>query len=152
MIEGECHEMTPGNVVLRDWSRPFLGESTDSEQISIIIPRDMIERSDFLHSRSPFLSWDSESPSGRILSAAIMEGWDSLGGMNEGASSEYAGGFIGLLNGRWNSATAQIKMSEPDRVTVQILTRGRHTEPSRRKLIIAQAFLKDKNIFHFIKL
>lgn len=56
------------------------------------------------------------------------------------------GDIIGLLNGRGNSATAQIKLTEPDRVTVQILTCSRHTEPSRRELIIAQAFLKDKKM------
>ena len=61
------------------------------------------------------------------------------------------GDIIGLINGRGNSATAQIKKTEADRVTVQILTRGRHTEPSRRKLIIAQAFLKDKKMDNLVR-
>ena len=61
------------------------------------------------------------------------------------------GDIIGLINGRGNSATAQIEITEPDRVTVQILTRSRHTEPSRRKLIIAQAFLKDKKMDNLVR-
>ena len=61
------------------------------------------------------------------------------------------GDIIGLLNGRGKSATAQIKLTEPDRVTVQILTCGRHAEPSRRELIIAQAFLKDKKMDNLVR-
>ena len=61
------------------------------------------------------------------------------------------GDIIGLLNGQGNSATAQINLIEPDRVTVQILTCGRYTDPSRRKLIIAQAFLKDKKMDNLVR-
>ena len=61
------------------------------------------------------------------------------------------GDIIGLLNGRGNSATAQIKMTEPDRVTVQILTHDRDTEPSRQELIIAQAFLKDRKMDNLVR-
>jgi 16S rRNA (uracil1498-N3)-methyltransferase len=61
------------------------------------------------------------------------------------------GDIIGLLNGRGNSATAQIILAEPDRVTVQILTCSHHSGPFRRKLIIAQSFLKDRKMDHLVR-
>lgn len=61
------------------------------------------------------------------------------------------GDIIGLLDGRGNSSTAQIDSFEFDGVKAQILYCKRTPDRAAMKLIIAQAFLKDKKMDDLVR-
>ena len=61
------------------------------------------------------------------------------------------GDRIGLLDGRGNSSMAQIDSINPYSVTVKVLTCGSTPDGPGVKLIIAQAFLKDKKMDDLVR-
>lgn len=63
----------------------------------------------------------------------------------------HRGDRIGLIDGRGNSSTAQIDSIKPESVTVDVLSCSRTPDGPGVKIIIAQAFLKDKKMDDLVR-
>ena len=95
---GPLH-MDPGRIVLHDWAHPFTSISKASEQLCVVIPRERLAAADQLYASRPVVSWDLDSPSGRILGSALRETWSCLPQATRSDAPALAAGFLGLLDG-----------------------------------------------------
>lgn len=66
--------LQPGHIYLRDWSCPFVSQSTEMRLDSIIIPRHRLRSAEVLYNAMPVISWPADSPDGQVLAGL----WISL--------------------------------------------------------------------------
>ena len=95
---GPIH-MDPGRIVLHDWAHPFTSISKATEQLCVVIPRERLVAADRLYAGRTVVSWDLDSPSGRILGTALQETWHCLPQATRADAPAMAAGFLGLLTG-----------------------------------------------------
>ncbi|MEM1221119.1 MAG: AraC family transcriptional regulator [Verrucomicrobiota bacterium] len=96
--DGYPLEVSNRQIVLQDWARPFVKESTAVHQLSAIIPRDLIPLSSRLFTRCPVHSWDIRSPGGVLLSNSLRAIFAELETFSMADGPKIANAFVGLIN------------------------------------------------------
>jgi AraC-like DNA-binding protein len=99
VVDGEPLAFAPDRITLQDWSRPYATTAEATEKIGIIIPRDRIEASDWIHERRPTMSWALRASHGRLLAGAVLSTWSQLPRADQSEAPHLAAGLLGMLNG-----------------------------------------------------
>jgi AraC-like DNA-binding protein len=90
---------TTDTILLTDWSLPWTCTSSDSDLLSIGIPRSRLAASKLLNLKIPALSWERGSAEGRQLAAMVELLWEQLPGLDAAGAHSVALGFTGFLDG-----------------------------------------------------
>ena len=130
---GESLRMGTDRIVLHDWAHPFASVADASEQLCVVIPRERLAAAQRFSASAPVVSWDQESPQGRILGAALRETWRSLPHATRGDAPALAAGFLGLLDGLLDparSTTGPLVSDQAIAAAMQDFLEARLSDPS----------------------
>jgi len=90
---------TTDTLLLTDWSLPWACTSSDSDLLTVGIPRNRLSASKLLNLKVPALSWARSSAEGRQLAAMIELLWQQLPRLDAAGAHSLALGFVGFLDG-----------------------------------------------------
>jgi len=92
-------ELGPDRITLQDFAHGYSAISEQTDTYGVLIPRSLIPTSDFIYSKRPVISWDTQSAQGRLLLSALQAIWHDMPAATAEDARPLALGFTGLLNG-----------------------------------------------------
>jgi AraC-like DNA-binding protein len=99
---GQAHHQPllvgPDRITLQDWSRPYYTVTQPTEKYGLLIPRERIERRDWVHERCPVISWPRSSLAGAALASAWQTLWSSLVAGQTEIAPKLTTQFVELVN------------------------------------------------------
>lgn len=88
----------PDRITLQDWTWPYYTVTQETEKYGLLIPRERIERREWIRERCPVISWPHSSPAGAALACAWLTLWSSLVAGQTERAAQLTSPFVELVN------------------------------------------------------
>lgn len=112
----------PDRITLQDWSWPYYTVTQPTEKYGLLIPRERIERRDWIHERCPVISWPHSSPSGAALASAWQTLWSSLNSGQTDFAAQLTTQFVELVNKLVDMQWRQASSTEQNDMLLSAMT------------------------------
>ncbi len=112
----------PDRITLQDWSWPYYTVTQPTAKFGLLIPRERIERRDWIHERCPVINWPRNSLSGAALAFAWQTLWSTLVSGQTQTASQLTTHFVALINKLVDRQWRQASATESSDMLLSVMT------------------------------
>jgi AraC-like DNA-binding protein len=109
----------PDRITLQDWSWPYYTVAEPTEKFGLLIPRERLERRDWIREHSPVISWPRNSMAGSALAYAWRKLWAMLVSGETDTILQWTSRFVELVN---SLVDRQWRQAAPSQSTADLLS------------------------------